>query len=79
MAIVSGPSSRWSWGALWLWLTAIGLLVLAAVMALPMVFESSPGERAEAAKVLWPAVVTVTLAGVGAAVAGSACLRRVPR
>lgn len=79
MAEVRSPSSQWSWGALWLWGAAVLLLIFAALLALPMVFESSPGERAEAVRHLWPSVLAVALTGVGAAAAGAACLRRVPR
>ena len=80
MAEVSGPSSPWSWAGSWLWVAAVLLLAtFAALLALPMVFESSPGERAEAARHLRPSVMAVALTGVVAAVAGVVCLRRAPR
>ncbi len=79
MAEVRSPSSPWSWGALWLWVAAVLLLVFAALLALPMVFESSPGERAEAVRRLWPSVLAVALTGAWAAAAGAGCVRRAPR
>ena len=73
------PTSRWSWAGLWLWLAAPALFALAAFLALPMLFESTPEDRASAVQSSWPLMTATAAAGVGSAVAGWACLHRVLR
>jgi len=76
---VSSPASPWAWRALSLWVVAGLLLALAAVVALPMGFESSAADRVEAVRQLRPTVLVLVIGGVGAAVGGVVCLRRAPR
>ena len=61
---------------LWLWLSVPFLLAAAAVVALPMTFEESPADRADAVASRWlPAAVLLAAAAIAAA-AGWVAARR---
>lgn len=64
------------WLVLWLWLAVPFLLVAAAVIALPMAFEETRADRADAVASLWPPVVALLALAALAAAAGWRASRR---
>jgi bacteriorhodopsin len=68
------PRPRWL--VLWLWLAVPIFLVAAAVIALPMAFEETPADRADAVASLWPPVGALLALAALAAAAGWRISRR---